>query len=258
MAEFEETCGLELLITITTYLTISTALQGKIALLGSHRCKYSRNTLPLILYYIYHLPSYRGIDIPRVLRHPSPQDVGNLSPKAQIRGRRKDSTSRLQESDGIEAYASGGLGSLDRIESGDLSGASDLSYSPFRHNIRYKRLVFSDATRLELAALREPDWCSLTWCNVRIRTLGPEAYAMTWEVKGNDVPAYTERFQELDPKVPSLVANETEKVDKYTKGNGTAPKAMVVLMVWRTRALQEDGPNQKNNMMRMKIGMPKC
>ncbi|GJU60311.1 putative reverse transcriptase domain-containing protein [Tanacetum coccineum] len=65
---------------------------------------------------------------------------------------------------------------------------------------------------------------ALTWWNGQIRTLGPEAYAMTWEVlkrkmtdkycpqgeikkleielwnlkvKGNDVPAYTERFQEL-------------------------------------------------------------
>ncbi|GJS66958.1 putative reverse transcriptase domain-containing protein [Tanacetum coccineum] len=64
---------------------------------------------------------------------------------------------------------------------------------------------------------------ALTWWNGQIRTLGPEAYAMTWEVlkkkmtdkycpqgeikkleielwnlkvKGNDVPAYTERFQD--------------------------------------------------------------
>ncbi|GJY36028.1 putative reverse transcriptase domain-containing protein [Tanacetum coccineum] len=68
---------------------------------------------------------------------------------------------------------------------------------------------------------------ALTWWNGQIRTLGPEAYAMTWEVlkkkmtdkycpqgeikklaielwnlkvKGNDVPAYTERFQELTLK----------------------------------------------------------
>ncbi|GKD65023.1 reverse transcriptase domain-containing protein, partial [Tanacetum coccineum] len=64
---------------------------------------------------------------------------------------------------------------------------------------------------------------ALTWWNGQIRTLGPDAYSMTWEVlkkleikycpqgeikkleiklwnlkvKGNDVPAYTERFQEL-------------------------------------------------------------
>ncbi|GJS22151.1 putative reverse transcriptase domain-containing protein [Tanacetum coccineum] len=83
----------------------------------------------------------------------------------------------------------------------------------------------------------------------RIRTLGQEAYAnglgstqeklkkkMTdkycpqgeikkleielWnlKVKGNDVPAYTERFQELTLICTKFVANETEKVDKYLSG----------------------------------------
>nr|GFB88906.1 hypothetical protein [Tanacetum cinerariifolium] len=68
------------------------------------------------------------------------------------------------------------------------------------------------------------DDAALTWWNGQIRTLGPEAYAMTWEVlkkkmtdkycpqrelkklsielwnlkvKGNDVPTYTNLFQEL-------------------------------------------------------------
>ncbi|GKC53550.1 putative reverse transcriptase domain-containing protein [Tanacetum coccineum] len=81
--------------------------------------------------------------------------------------------------------------------------------------------------------------------NGQIRTLGPEAYAMTWEVlkkkmtdkycpqgeikkleielwnlkvKGNDEPAYTERFQELTLICTKFVANETEKVDKYISG----------------------------------------
>ncbi|GKA61829.1 putative reverse transcriptase domain-containing protein [Tanacetum coccineum] len=81
--------------------------------------------------------------------------------------------------------------------------------------------------------------------NGQIRTLGPEAYAMTWEVlnkkmtdkycphgeikkleielwnlkvKGNDVPAYTERFQELTLICTKFVANEVEKVDKYISG----------------------------------------
>ncbi|GJQ96760.1 putative reverse transcriptase domain-containing protein [Tanacetum coccineum] len=80
---------------------------------------------------------------------------------------------------------------------------------------------------------------------VKKKTLGPEAYAMTWEVlkrkmtdkycpqgeikkleielwnlkvKGNDVPAYTERFQELTLICTKFVANETEKVDKYLSG----------------------------------------
>ncbi|GJZ62491.1 hypothetical protein Tco_0618628 [Tanacetum coccineum] len=36
------------------------------------------------------------------------------------------------------------------------------------------------------------------------------------KVKGNDVPAYTERFQELTLICTKFVANETKKVDKYT------------------------------------------
>nr|GEX61135.1 hypothetical protein [Tanacetum cinerariifolium] len=75
-----------------------------------------------------------------------------------------------------------------------------------------------------------------------IRTLGPEAYAMTWEVlkkkmtnkycpqgelkkleielwnlkvKGNDVPTYTNHFQELNLICTKFFANENEKIDKY-------------------------------------------
>ncbi|GJU44833.1 putative reverse transcriptase domain-containing protein [Tanacetum coccineum] len=86
---------------------------------------------------------------------------------------------------------------------------------------------------------------ALTWWNGQLRTLGPEAYTMTWDVlkqkmtnkycpqgeikkleielwnlkvKGNDVPAYTERFQELTLICTKFVANETEKVDKYLSG----------------------------------------
>ncbi|GJV83534.1 putative reverse transcriptase domain-containing protein [Tanacetum coccineum] len=78
-----------------------------------------------------------------------------------------------------------------------------------------------------------------------IRTLGHDAYSMTWEVlkkkmtdkycpqgeiqkleiklwnlkvKENDVLTYTERFQELTLICTKFVANETEKVDKYISG----------------------------------------
>ncbi|GJY55474.1 putative reverse transcriptase domain-containing protein [Tanacetum coccineum] len=87
---------------------------------------------------------------------------------------------------------------------------------------------------------------ALTWWNGQIRTLGPEAYAMTWEVlkkkmtdkycpqgeikkleielwnlkvKGNDVPAYTERFQELTLICTKFVANETEPRDLTSNPN---------------------------------------
>ncbi|GJW81753.1 putative reverse transcriptase domain-containing protein [Tanacetum coccineum] len=86
---------------------------------------------------------------------------------------------------------------------------------------------------------------ALTWWNGQIRTLGPKAYAMTWEilkkkmtdkycpqgeikkleielwnlkVKGNNVPAYTKRFQELTLICTKFVANKTEKTDKYISG----------------------------------------
>ncbi|GKG05959.1 reverse transcriptase domain-containing protein, partial [Tanacetum coccineum] len=87
---------------------------------------------------------------------------------------------------------------------------------------------------------------ALTWWNGQIRTLGPEAYAITWErlkkkmmdkycplgeilekleielwnlkVKGNDVSAYTERFQELTLICTKFCANETENIDKYVCG----------------------------------------
>ncbi|GJR69142.1 putative reverse transcriptase domain-containing protein [Tanacetum coccineum] len=38
------------------------------------------------------------------------------------------------------------------------------------------------------------------------------------KVKGNDVPTYTERFQELTLICTKFVANETEKIDKYISG----------------------------------------
>nr|GEX77725.1 reverse transcriptase domain-containing protein [Tanacetum cinerariifolium] len=97
-------------------------------------------------------------------------------------------------------------------------------------------IKFATCTLLDVA---------LTWWNSQIRSLGPDAYSMTWEVlkkkitnkycsqgeikkleimlwnlkvKGNDVPTYTERFQELSLICTKFVANETEKIDKYVSG----------------------------------------
>ncbi|GJQ95474.1 putative reverse transcriptase domain-containing protein [Tanacetum coccineum] len=84
---------------------------------------------------------------------------------------------------------------------------------------------------------------ALTWWNGHVRTLGHDAaYAMTWgtlkkkltdkycpkgkikkleielwnlRVRGNDVAAYTQRFQELALMCTKFLADETEKVDKY-------------------------------------------
>nr|GEV20749.1 reverse transcriptase domain-containing protein [Tanacetum cinerariifolium] len=87
---------------------------------------------------------------------------------------------------------------------------------------------------------------ALTWWNGHVRILGHDAaYAMTWEnlkkkltdkyclkgeikklevelwnlrVKGNDVAAYAQRFQELALMCTKFLADETEKVDKYISG----------------------------------------
>nr|GEV13030.1 hypothetical protein [Tanacetum cinerariifolium]GEW74923.1 hypothetical protein [Tanacetum cinerariifolium] len=84
---------------------------------------------------------------------------------------------------------------------------------------------------------------SLTWWNGHMRTLGHDvAYAMTWEtlekkftnkyypkgeikkieielwnlkVRGNDVAAYTQRFQELGLMCTKFLADETKKINKY-------------------------------------------
>ncbi|GKA86864.1 hypothetical protein Tco_0808575 [Tanacetum coccineum] len=45
-----------------------------------------------------------------------------------------------------------------------------------------------------------------------------QATTLNLKVKGNDVPTYTERFQELTLICTKFVANETEKVDKYISG----------------------------------------
>nr|GEV19059.1 putative reverse transcriptase domain-containing protein [Tanacetum cinerariifolium] len=55
---------------------------------------------------------------------------------------------------------------------------------------------------------------ALTWWNSQMRSLGPDAYSMTWKVKGNDVPTYTECFQELTLICSKFVSNETKKIDK--------------------------------------------
>ncbi|GJV67535.1 putative reverse transcriptase domain-containing protein [Tanacetum coccineum] len=87
---------------------------------------------------------------------------------------------------------------------------------------------------------------ALTWWNGHVRTLGHDAaYDMTWgtlkkkltdkycpkgeikkleielwnlKVRGNDVAAYTQRFQELALMCTKFLADETEKVDKYISG----------------------------------------
>ncbi|GJV42655.1 putative reverse transcriptase domain-containing protein [Tanacetum coccineum] len=109
---------------------------------------------------------------------------------------------------------------------------------------------------------------ALTYWNGQIRTLGPDAYSMTWEVlkkkitdkycpqceikklevelwnlkvKGNDVPTYNERFQELTLICTKFVANETEK-----KGNGANPKGNGCFECGALGHFKRDCPKLKN------------
>ncbi|GJT20541.1 putative reverse transcriptase domain-containing protein [Tanacetum coccineum] len=57
---------------------------------------------------------------------------------------------------------------------------------------------------------------ALTWWNGQIRTLGPDAYSMTWEVLKKKM---TDKYcPQGEIKKLEFVANETEKVDKYISG----------------------------------------
>ncbi|GJY11135.1 putative reverse transcriptase domain-containing protein [Tanacetum coccineum] len=105
---------------------------------------------------------------------------------------------------------------------------------------------------------------ALTWWNGQIRTLGPEAYAMTWDVlkqkktnkycpqgeikkleielwnlkvKGNDVPAYTERFQENTGNA---------NVTNTQKGNGATPKGNGCFECGASGHFKRDCPKLKN------------
>ncbi|GKA45931.1 putative reverse transcriptase domain-containing protein [Tanacetum coccineum] len=56
---------------------------------------------------------------------------------------------------------------------------------------------------------------ALTWWNGHVRTLGHDA---NLKVRGNDVAAYTQRFQELALMCTKFLADETVKIDKYING----------------------------------------
>nr|GFA70125.1 reverse transcriptase domain-containing protein [Tanacetum cinerariifolium] len=62
---------------------------------------------------------------------------------------------------------------------------------------------------------------TLAWWNSQIRTLEVKKLEIElWnlKVRDNNIPAYTNRFQELALICTKFVSNETEKVDKYISG----------------------------------------
>ncbi|GJR13162.1 hypothetical protein Tco_0795814 [Tanacetum coccineum] len=85
-----------------------------------------------------------------------------------------------------------------------------------QHQVHETRFQMQQA---ELAALRETDRRRQDQMG-EIKKL--EIKLWNLKVKGNDVPAYTERFQELTLICTKFVANETEKVDKRQPWSPTA------------------------------------
>nr|GEX24081.1 putative reverse transcriptase domain-containing protein [Tanacetum cinerariifolium] len=60
---------------------------------------------------------------------------------------------------------------------------------------------------------------ALTWWNSQIRSLGPDAYSMTWEVlKKKMTGKYCPQCEIKKLEIELFVANETEKIDKYIDG----------------------------------------
>nr|GEV49379.1 hypothetical protein [Tanacetum cinerariifolium] len=109
-----------------------------------------------------------------------------------------------------------------------MESVFNLSGFPIENQVKFATCTLLDA--------------ALTWWNSQIKTLGLQAYVMTWEVlkkkmmdkycpqgelkkleielwnlkvKGNDVSAYTNRFQEFTLICSKFVANENKKIDKY-------------------------------------------
>ncbi|GJS97244.1 putative reverse transcriptase domain-containing protein [Tanacetum coccineum] len=94
---------------------------------------------------------------------------------------------------------------------------SHSSHGDNRRNVQTTRPCFyADFMKCQPLNFKGTEGAALTWWNGQIRTLGPEAYAMTWE--GNDLPVYTGCFQELTLICTKFLANKTEKVDKYISG----------------------------------------
>nr|GEY18545.1 reverse transcriptase domain-containing protein [Tanacetum cinerariifolium] len=134
-----------------------------------------------------------------------------------------------------------GLDSLDWIESGRTEGVVGLNRWIEKMESVFQISGCAIENQIKFATCTLLDAALTSW-NSQIRSLGLEAYSMTWEVlkkkikdkycpqgeikkleielwnlkvKENNVSTYTERFQELNLICTKFVADETEKIDKY-------------------------------------------
>ncbi|GJU42948.1 putative reverse transcriptase domain-containing protein [Tanacetum coccineum] len=133
-------------------------------------------------------------------------------------------------------------------------------------------MILDLVSTFELKGLKE--WCCLTGGMRQIRTLGPEGYAMTWEVlnkkmtdkyclhgeikkleiemwnlkvKGNDVPAYTERFQELTLIYPRRRMRLLSLANDLMGSENSAPTAEAV-----------DPNKRKAEALCLRLGIHSC
>nr|GFA38459.1 hypothetical protein [Tanacetum cinerariifolium]GFA59915.1 hypothetical protein [Tanacetum cinerariifolium] len=133
--------------------------------------------------------------------------------------------------DGKDSPSDGRHETRDGRHAGQMESVFQISGCAVENQVKFATCTLLDA--------------ALTWWNSQIRSLGPDAYSMNWEVlkkkmtdkycpqgkikkleielwnlkvKENNVSTYTERFQELTIICTKFVANETEKIDKYVNG----------------------------------------
>nr|GEV36384.1 putative reverse transcriptase domain-containing protein [Tanacetum cinerariifolium] len=180
----------------------------------------------------------RGIDYGRIMAHvtrqgpnvpPNNANPNNVTPE-NVQNARPCFYADFMKCQSLNFKGTKGMVGLTRwIEK--IKSIFQISGCAIKNQFKFATCTLLDAT--------------LTWWNSQIRSLGPDAYLMTWEVlkkkmtdkyspqgeikkleielwnlkvKGNDVPAYTKRFQELTLICTEFVANETEKIDKYVSG----------------------------------------
>ncbi|GJX85190.1 putative reverse transcriptase domain-containing protein [Tanacetum coccineum] len=98
---------------------------------------------------------------------------------------------------------------------------SHSSHEDKRRNVQTTRPCFyADFMKCQPLNFKDPEGVvGLTrWIEKMESVFNISGCAIENQVKGNDVPAYTKRFQELTLICTKFVTNETEKVDKYISG----------------------------------------
>ncbi|GKC26150.1 putative reverse transcriptase domain-containing protein [Tanacetum coccineum] len=90
---------------------------------------------------------------------------------------------------------------------------------------------------------------ALTWWNGHVRTLGHDV-AYNLRVRGNDVAAYTQHFQELALMCTKFLTDETKNIDKYI--SGLPVQFWEMFMSARTKTLdkQSTTPQEAKNVAR--------